>query len=205
METNNTPVNSSDTCERRTWAWRCGSAHGRLWITAVTAAVLDLASKAWAFAALAEGQSVTMIPGWLHFRTIRNPGAVFGIGSGKRSLFIAASVIAILFIVQLFYQSRSRQRGFHLLLGLTLGGAVGNLYDRIVHGEVRDFIYFSIVVGNKELWPWVFNVADVALVVGVLGLLLGWMVGAFDIAGGCPVARPAADSGADEGRTGDED
>jgi len=71
-----------------------------------------------------------------------------------------------------------------------LGGALGNLYDRILYGKVRDFIFLTLNISGKDIWPWIFNIADVALVVGVFGLLLGWQRRWFEIGGSLPVARP---------------
>lgn len=174
-------------------AWRSGRAQAFFWAIVALSAGLDLLSKWWAFKFIRADEIMTAIPGVLRFNIIRNPGAVFGLGAGRRWLFIGASLVAVGFILQLFAQSRRRQWGFHLLLALVLGGAIGNLYDRAFHGMVRDFIFVHI--GPLEIWPWVFNVADVALVVGVGGLLIGWLMGKFDITGSAlPVARPVGPS-----------
>jgi signal peptidase II len=99
-----------------------------------------------------------------------NHGALFGIGGGQKGLangvFAAVSVAAaIAILVWGTRQHTARERGLMAALGLILGGTVGNLYDRLVFGGVRDFLYFY-----KIEWP-VFNVADCCLVVGA-GLLL---------------------------------
>jgi len=167
------------------------SAHFFFWTVTVLSTAVDLLSKWWIFKVLPSGGEMKIIPGFLHFKTVNNQGAVFGMGAGKRWRFVAARIEAMVFIIQLFSQSKKRQRVFHFLLALTLGGAIGNLYDRIVFGTVRDFIYMIIHAGQIELWPFIFNIADVALVVGVCGLLLGWMLGKFDLPYSCPVARPA--------------
>jgi signal peptidase II len=99
-----------------------------------------------------------------------NHGALFGIGGGQKGvangLFAAVSVgAAIAILVWGMRRSTARERGLMAALGLILGGTIGNLYDRLVFGGVRDFLYFY-----KVEWP-VFNVADCCLVVGA-GLLL---------------------------------
>ena len=98
-----------------------------------------------------------------------NKGALFGIGNdgtGKNWFFLAVSVAAAAAILGWgLRRGPSRERWLCAALGLILGGTVGNLYDRIVFGGVRDFLYFY-----KIDWP-VFNVADCCLVVGA-GLLL---------------------------------
>jgi lipoprotein signal peptidase len=99
-----------------------------------------------------------------------NHGALFGLGQGKRAtanwFFAGVSVAAALAIV--IWGTRrgpAREKWLCAALGLILGGTVGNLYDRLVFGGVRDFLYFYYVE-----WP-VFNVADCCLVAGA-GLLL---------------------------------
>jgi len=144
-------------------------------ISTVVALVIDLASKTWVFQSLLPDKTqITLIPGWLNFRLVHNKGALFGMGAGMRTLFIASSFVAAAFVIYLFATSSSRQRWFHLGLGLILGGAGGNLYDRLIHGEVRDFIHFAKKIGSLELWPWIFNFADVFLVIGVAVVLLQW-------------------------------
>lgn len=99
-----------------------------------------------------------------------NHGALFGLGGsqkgGANGFFAVVSVLAAVAIV--IWGTRrhtASERGLMAALGLILGGTIGNLYDRIVFGGVRDFLYFY-----KVEWP-VFNVADCCLVVGA-GLLL---------------------------------
>ena len=99
-----------------------------------------------------------------------NHGALFGIGGSHKGLanglFAAVSVAAaVAIVVWGTRRTTARERGLMAALGLILGGTVGNLYDRLVFGGVRDFLYFY-----KVEWP-VFNVADCCLVVGA-GLLL---------------------------------
>lgn len=99
-----------------------------------------------------------------------NHGALFGMGGGQKGLangaFAAVSMAAAIAIVIWGTRANTaRERGLMAALGLILGGTIGNLYDRLVFGGVRDFLYFHYVE-----WP-VFNVADCCLVVGA-GLLL---------------------------------
>jgi lipoprotein signal peptidase len=141
------------------------------------------------------GKSVEVVPGWFRLIAQFDPtvppcncafsglqtwsgptlprvnhGALFGLGQGKKAtanwFFAGVSVAAALAI--LVWGTRrgpAREKWLCMALGLILGGTIGNLYDRIVFGGVRDFLYFYYVE-----WP-VFNVADCCLVVGA-GLLL---------------------------------
>jgi len=170
-------------------AWGSRRAQFVFWLTALISLVLDLGTKWVAFrtlppipAGLRSGNPVQIIPGVLDFRLVWNEGAVFGLGAGLAWFFIAATVVAIGFIVHLFSRTRVGQTGLRILLGLTLGGALGNLYDRVFHGgRVRDFINITAKVRDISLWPAVFNVADAALVVGIGVLLLGWVLGWYDL------------------------
>lgn len=113
-------------------------------------------------------QGVVVVPGALHLKLTMNTGAVFGLGSGGRWLFIAVSVVAVGVIGYLFARSPAGAWGMHLSLVLILAGAMGNLYDRIRFGAVRDMLY---MLPGTGLWPWIFNLADVFLLTGV-GLVL---------------------------------
>jgi signal peptidase II len=154
--------------------------------TTVIGLLLDLWTKALAVRYLASaGRTVQFIPGWLHFTYIGNPGAVFGLGQGQRPLFIAVSIAAIAFLTYLFALSGKR-RFYQLLLGMLLAGVLGNMFDRIAFGYVRDMIlalpgiYWpdSIAkmlpgdLAGKSVFPWIFNVADTLLCVGVFLMIV---------------------------------
>ena len=155
-------------------------------ITAIVGLGLDQWTKVEAFAKLSDGvqfvggqpepinpQEVVVLPGWLQFDVTANPGAVFGIGRGQRTLFVLVSIAAILFIFYLFAAS-GRQRIYQIILGMLLAGVIGNLYDRIQFSYVRDMIHAlpdKIVFGHPA-FPWIFNVADSLLCVGVFLMVI---------------------------------
>lgn len=123
-----------------------------------------------------------VVPKLLDLKLILNPGAVFGIGPGKRWFFIVFTVIAMgTGLIVFAWRTRAGQHLLHLAIGLVLAGAAGNLYDRLFYGAVRDFLYIFPGVhlpfglhwpqGHDELFPWVFNVADVLLLTGI-GILV---------------------------------
>ena len=132
----------------------------------------DLWTKHLAFAWLGYGPDshhVVLIPDVLQLRTTLNPGAVFGVGPGLAPLFILISLIAIGFVVYVFMNTQRRQWVMHIALGLILAGAMGNLYDRAFNGgKVRDFILL-------HYWPWIFNLADAMLCIGVPLLVICWL------------------------------
>jgi signal peptidase II len=121
-----------------------------------------------------ESDTATPIPGWLHFKVTVNEGAVFGLGQGNQTLFAIVSVAAIGFLVYLFVTSGKRYF-YQLILGMLLAGVLGNLYDRMVFHYVRDMLYAlpgrTWPNSNREIFPWIFNVADSLLCVGV-GLMV---------------------------------
>jgi signal peptidase II len=82
---------------------------------------------------------------------------------------VAVSIGAILFLTYLFATSKRRQWFYQLVLGLLLAGVLGNMYDRVVYGYVRDMIH--ALPRWPDLFPWIFNVADSLLCVGV-GLMV---------------------------------
>ena len=141
-------------------------------LTMILGLAADLWTKDFAFDHLAiyrgpmvvDSQVHRLIPGWLEFTVTTNQGAVFGLGAGQRLLFVSVSLAAILFLVYLFANS-GRQRLYQIILGMLLAGVLGNLYDRIVFGYVRDMIH--ALPRWPRLFPWIFNVADVLLCTGV--------------------------------------
>jgi len=208
-------------------ALRDWKSHLRLWPVAIIGLWLDLWTKHWAFTKLPPEDGWVIIPNVMTFRRSLNSGALFGMGKGLTPIFIAASILALGFVLYLFAHSRRERRTLHLGLALVLGGALGNLYDRafvivdvvnytingrtatsigaaeekngdiLLHpwpegptsdsppqriskrweprlsqqGVVRDFIKMEPKTRWFEWWPWVFNIADSLLVVGV-GLLM---------------------------------
>jgi signal peptidase II len=169
-------------------AWLSGRAQKIFWFTVIVILAIDLVSK-WAAFEYINGEAskpetiepIVVLPGFLEFTKVLNPGAVFGMGKGGGLLFIVATLVAVGFLLQLFAKSRPDQRAVHILLAMSLGGALGNLYDRAIFSRVRDMIHISTEIVGIPVWPWVFNVADVALVVGIGVLLLGWTFGVLEL------------------------
>lgn len=140
--------------------------------------VADLASKSWAKAALApigrgKGKHFTVIAGYVDFIFAQNPGGAWSFlrsvpDTIRRPFFLMVSSAAIVFIVSVYRRLSADQRAMKWGLAFALGGAMGNLVDRIRFGWVVDFVDVYITRGGKEHhWP-TFNVADIAIVIGVL-------------------------------------
>lgn len=143
------------------------------WFVAIAAVaiVLDQLSKVWARHALAPGESVAFIPGVWDWRLSFNPGASFNLFErfgGARVLLSIMAVGAIAAMAWMVARARDDQRRYVIALGLIAGGAAGNLIDRLHAGVVTDFALWHWK--DAAYWP-MFNVADAALVVGVVILL----------------------------------
>jgi len=147
-------------------------------LPALLVVLLDQASK-WVIAARFDLYQVhTVIPGFFNLVLVRNKGMAFGILGQSRShiaacLLLAATLAAIVVIVVFFWRARKGQRWLTVGLSLILGGAVGNLADRIRLGFVIDFLDFFI---KGYHWP-AFNLADSAVTIGTLWLLLNLVLG----------------------------
>jgi len=161
----------------------------RAWLILLTVMLAgfaaDLRSKSWAFQHVANQpvllerdqllsnpywtpipmhEGVVAIPGkLLRFRLVLNDGAVFGIGSQQRVFFIIFTFFALGIAGWIFSRhTSSKSLLAHIALGLVLGGGLGNLYDRVFIGRVRDFMH---------IFPGIFNTGDVLLLTG-MGLLM---------------------------------
>jgi signal peptidase II len=168
-------------------------------LVVVVSAAADLGLKSYAFHNVA-GQPVVLdisdapyfgvphheptvlIPGVLNLQLTANEGAIFGIGKGNRWIFVLVSIVAVGFVCRVFWLSDAKMKLFHTALALILAGAVGNLYDRYTFAAVRDMLHlfpnsdlpFGLTWpgGASGLYPWVFNLADVLLLAGVLTVVL---------------------------------
>jgi len=127
-------------------------------------------------------EPVTVVDRLLEFTLVLNPGAVFGIGAGQRWFFVGFTIIAVVIAVVLFVRwTHAKDWMAHAGFGLIIAGGIGNLYDRLTFACVRDFIHpfpgvkmpfgISWPGGNDELWPYVSNVADAFLIVGIIMLM----------------------------------
>ncbi len=123
---------------------------------------LDQGTKAAIESSLVPGQRVAVIPG-LHLTDVHNEGIAFGLAGGGGTGLILLTAAALGLILVLFARSAERP-GIWVAVGMLAGGALGNLADRVRTDAVTDFI-------ELPLWP-AFNLADVAIVLGVAGLAI---------------------------------
>lgn len=127
-------------------------------------AFADLLTKWLVFTRMSEFQLITLIPGLLNVLRSENEGVVFGMFPGRTNIFIIFSIIAIITILCIYIWSDKILFISNIALGLILAGAIGNLWDRIWYGHVRDFI--DLHIGDKYHWP-TFNIADSLICVGI--------------------------------------
>ena len=182
------------------------SRSARAWLVLLTVLAIglgvDLGLKRWSFETLANEpvildrkqllhdpywriphhESFTVIPRVLELHLVENRGAVFGIGADQRIFFIVFTVGALMAAIVVFARwTTNKSHMAHLGLGLILAGGIGNLYDRVQFGVVRDFLHlfpsWTLPFGwrwrgeSNEVFPWVFNLADLMLLAG-MGMLM---------------------------------
>jgi signal peptidase II len=135
----------------------------RFWSSLAIVLILDQLSKYWLTGHFSQGSSRPLLDGFLYLTLVHNRGAAFGLfwGWDKVFLICAAIVIIGLILYQLKYHPPNR---LAIYMGLLVGGALGNLIDRLCFGYVVDFL-------DLRWWP-VFNIADMAIVCGGILLVL---------------------------------
>jgi signal peptidase II len=136
-------------------------------VVAVLVFVLDRLTKSLVVAQIPFGTEVPVIGHVVGITNVHNSGAAFGFAPAGAVLFLAASIVVAVGLV--VYVARYPGNPWtDSVLGLIMGGTLGNGYDRIVYGTVTDFI-------NFHFWP-VFNVADSAISIGVVLLIAGYVL-----------------------------
>ena len=163
-----------------------------LWISAIVI-LIDQASKWVVLQTMQRGESIPVVGHWLKFTFTENPGMAFGITIGPPGLITIFSIIATALILTYLWRLGSVYLPYRMSLALLLGGAIGNIIDRVFYGawlgygnlfvgKVVDFIHVNLwrglvpdfvpFIGGSymALFP-IWNVADMAIVGGVIGIL----------------------------------
>ena len=132
--------------------------------------VLDQLSKAWVLATLPEYRPVPVIAGFWNWYRTYNTGAAFSFlsnaGGWQKYLFVLLAVVISLLLAVTLSRTPRREWKTALPFALIIGGAIGNVIDRLLHGHVVDFIQWY---WRQHYWP-AFNIADSAIVAGAVGL-----------------------------------
>ena len=130
----------------------------RLGILVTFIVVLDQLSKSYIQANMRLGESIPVLPDIFHITYILNPGAAFGLFADQTFFFIGLAVAMVLAVIYFYSAIKKESAWMKIGVGLLVGGAIGNLVDRIQIGKVVDFFDFRI-------WP-IFNIADIGIVCG---------------------------------------
>lgn len=113
------------------------------------------------------GQSITVINNFFYITYLRNPGAAFGMLPYQTTFFVVITIIVAALILYYYRLLSEKHSWLRLGLSLQLGGALGNLIDRVLDGYVVDFLDLTV-------WPAVFNLADAAIVIGIVFFLIAF-------------------------------
>jgi signal peptidase II len=148
---------------------------------ALVAAAIDQAAKLWLLFVFDLGARgiVTLTP-FLDLVLIWNTGISYGLlrQEGPLGQWVLLALKAAAVVLLWIWLARTSSRLTALSLGLIIGGAIGNAIDRLAYGAVADFVLFHVTTASFSFKWYVFNLADVAIVAGVIGLLYETLVGA---------------------------
>ena len=153
-----------------------------LFLTAVIVFVLDQATKAWIFyhpelplGSYFYPDSIPVIDGFFYIVHIGNEGAAWGMLHGYGSVLVLFALLALVAIYKLRHSLELHRRPMQLAFGLLIGGVLGNLVDRLLHGHVIDFLDFHFPFSIPYLLPEgrypAFNIADCGIVIGVFSYI----------------------------------
>lgn len=154
-----------------------------LTIPAAIVVALDQYTK-WLVRTTPELHRWDIIDGWLNFYYTQNSGMAMGIDILPTQVISSISILATLGIVgYLIYTIRKSPISYLAMMGLVIGGAFGNIIDRLImgyiegyggllEGHVVDFIHFSLIINDWPVFPYIFNVADIAISVSIISLLV---------------------------------
>jgi signal peptidase II len=141
--------------------------------------VADQISKYQIIDHLHYGERMWVVPNYFELTHIRNPGGIFSLLADssaelRMTLFVGAAMLAIVLLLVFLIRHPPEDRLVPMALGMILAGAVGNLADRLIHGEVIDFLNVHLM--NGYVWP-SFNIADSLIVVGTVILMAEMFLG----------------------------
>ncbi|TYP73060.1 signal peptidase II [Paenibacillus methanolicus] len=144
------------------------------WV-ALVVLVLDQITKRIVSGGMEVGDQISVIGEFFKIHLYKNNGAAFSILPNQRLFFIVMTIAVVIGIIWYIRKNRSSGRALLMVsLGLILGGAIGNLVDRALYGEVVDF--FKLTFGSY-IFP-IFNIADIGITIGVVLILLDTMLDA---------------------------
>jgi signal peptidase II len=158
----------------------------KLWAL-VTPAVLVIGLDQWSkyvVRTTPSFQNWEIIEGWLAFHYTQNPGMAMGMDWASTEVISVIAILATIGIIMYILRSmRMANVGYMTCMGLIIGGAIGNIIDRLImaklesyggilEGHVVDFIHFSLRISDYPVFPYIFNVADIAISTAIIALLV---------------------------------
>lgn len=151
---------------------------GRLLLYCLIAAfvvILDQVSKSLIQALLFEGEKVSVLGDLLYFRLVYNTGGAMGTSIGPSWIYLILTIVALVIIIRYLISTPKARWHTKTALAMILGGAVGNLIDRVIYGKVIDFIdmdFPDISFLNINRW-FTYNIADAAITIGLFIFIIG--------------------------------
>ncbi|MDP4125878.1 MAG: signal peptidase II [Bacillota bacterium] len=136
-----------------------------VWVAMIGVWIIDRLLKVLVQTKFTPGETLIVIPKVFHLTYVLNPGAAFGLMAGRTWIFVVTALIVVSGVIYAQFRIPRVEVLTRFCLGMIGGGALGNLYDRLVIGRVVDYLDFQI-------WPFVFNFADSMIVVGVALLIV---------------------------------
>lgn len=154
-----------------------------LTVPALVVVIIDQYSK-YLIRTVPEFQNMTIVDGWFAFHYTRNPGMAMGIDLLSTPVISVIAICAVVgILVYVIYHMEHANMVYMGCMGLVIGGALGNIIDRLIlakiesyggilEGHVVDFLHFTLEIGGYPVFPYIFNVADTAISVAIILLLL---------------------------------
>lgn len=152
-------------------------------VPALIVILLDQLSKHW-IRLNPQWHYADLIPGWLTFNYTQNPGMALGMRWASTEVISGIAILATIAILSyVLYNREDATVGYLFCMGLILGGAIGNIIDRLImgyiesyggllEGHVIDFIHFNLTISGYPVFPYIFNVADVAISTAIIAMLV---------------------------------
>lgn len=149
----------------------------------VVVVILDQLTKHWV-RLTPSVQNWEIIEGWLAFHYTQNPGMALGMQWASTKVISVVAIIATIGIfTYVMYNRKDATIGYLICMGLVLGGALGNIIDRLImgylgnyggvlEGHVVDFIHFTLEIDGWPVFPYIFNVADIAITTAIISMIV---------------------------------
>ncbi len=131
----------------------------------------DILSKELAMKHLANYNRIDFLGGFIRFDLTFNRGGVFGIMQGYKNFFLVVSILVLVLMIAYYFYEKAMPRLFNFAMAMIIGGAMGNILDRLITDRVGVVDFVSVGVDGVYRWP-TFNVADISIVIGAFLLVV---------------------------------